>query len=118
VPQSKQQAAIQAATDLAALMQRFRDLRRDCKDFNDRYTSEGYSTTWGAMTTSAQLADGSMGTQDGAPVAGNPIVVGGVYRSKNALVAGVVALQQFLNFVGNLAVTQGNYSQNIDDLAS
>lgn len=116
--QSKQQAAIQAAQDITALMQRFRDLRRDCKDFNDRYNSEGYSTTWGALATAVQNADGSFGANDGSPVAANPIVVGGIYRSKNALVAGVTTIIQFLNFVGNLAVTTGNYSQNIDDLAS
>jgi hypothetical protein len=117
--QSKQQAAIQAANDLQALMQRARDLRRDFKDFNDRYSSEQYATTWAAMPTAPQNADGSISnTPDGAPNPANPIIVGGIYRSKNALVAGVAFVQQYVALVSNQALTQGNWSQNIDDVAS
>ena len=63
-------------------------------------------------------ADGSLGTADGSPVATHPISVGTLGVSKNQLVAGVVAIEQFLNFCGNVGVSQAQYSQSIDDLAS
>jgi hypothetical protein len=118
LPQTKQAAAIQAASDLTNIMGAMRALRESCKNFLDRYNSEQYANTWANMATAVQNADGGIGAPDASPVASDPITVGNINRSKNALVAAVTALQQFLNFVGNQAVVQGNYSQNIDDLAS
>lgn len=118
MPQTKNQAAIQAAYDITTIMILMRNLREQCKAFNDRYNSEGYNTTWNNMNTAASNSDGTIGTADGTPNTAHPITEGNIYRSATQLVAGVTALQQFLNFVGNLAVTTANYNQSIDDLAS
>lgn len=116
--QSAQQSAVQAAQDLADLMALAKQLRDKGAAFVTRYNSEQYANVWGAMATAAPNGDGSLGAADGTPNAAHPIAVGGIYRSKNQLVAAVVLLQQFANFCGNAGVVQGNYSQSIDDLAS
>jgi hypothetical protein len=118
MPQTKNQAAIQAAYDISNIMALMKNVREQCKAFNDRYNSESYSTTWNSMPTAASNADGTIGVPDGSPNTAHPIIQGNIYRSATQLIAGVTCLQQFLNFVGNLNVTTGNYSQNIDDLAS
>jgi hypothetical protein len=116
--QSKNQAAIQAAYDITSIMMILRTAREQCKAFNDKYTSEAYNTTWNNMSTAALNADGTMGTPDSTPVVTNPITQGNIYRSATQLINGVTCLQEFLNFVGNTAVTTADYSKIIDDLAS
>jgi hypothetical protein len=116
--QTKNQAAVQAAYDITSIMMLLRTAREQCKAFNDKYNSESYSTTWNNMATAANNADGTIGAPDASPNPAHPITQGNIYRSATQLIAGVTCLQQFLNFVGNINVTTGNYSQNIDDLAS
>ena len=116
--QSKQQDAISAANDLGNLMTILRFARDQAQAFVTKYNNAGWSATWAAMATAAQNADGSLGTADATPNTAHPIAVGGIYRSQQALVAGVVTLEQFLNFCGNAAVIQGNYSADIEALVS
>jgi hypothetical protein len=67
VPVTKQQAAINAAQTVTGLMQQMITLYHACDNLNKSYNSEGYSTTWAAMPTAAQNADGSIGATDGTP---------------------------------------------------
>jgi hypothetical protein len=94
-------------------------------DFVKKYNSEAYNTTWASFPTAAQNADGSLGTADGTSVTTHPIdtrvvAVSQLSRSPTQvqLVAGVTLLNQLINFFGNTTVTSGNYTQNVDDLAS
>jgi len=118
---SKRDQAVAAANTLIGLAQQLKQIRLAFSDFNTQYNSEGYSVTWSNMQTAPFNLDGSLsGTPDGSPVATNPINNSGLvkYVSKNQLTAGVTMLQQLQNFFQNLVVTQGNYSQTVDDLAS
>ena len=120
----KQDAAVQAANNVISFAAQLKSLRQAINDFVTQYNGEGYSTTWAALATAPYNANGTLGTADVSPVVSNPIdtrVAGQVLAkavSKNQLVNGVVLLQQLQNFFTNVAVTQGNYNQTIDDLAS
>jgi hypothetical protein len=119
---TKQQAAIVRANQLIGLCQTLQTTRSSITDFIKAYNSEGYSTVWAGLATAAQNPDGSLGTADGSPNTAHPIdtrVITGLNAavSETQLVAGVTLLTQLQNFFGNLGVTTGNYSQNLDDLA-
>jgi hypothetical protein len=115
---TKQQGAIAAAQTLIGVMQQMQALRASAKAFVDQYNSEGWTAFWNAMATYAVNADGSPGAVDGAPVVTHPTSVGQINKSATSLIAGVTALQDFLNFCQNSAVATAQRSQTIDDLAS
>src|SRR5262252_4613697 len=118
MPANKQDAAIQAAGELAQLMINMRNIREQARGFSDKYNSMQYSDLWAAMATSAPNADGSMGDPDPTPVPSHPISVGGINRSHDELVAAVVVLQDFIGFCTSVDLPAGQRSQNIDDLVS
>jgi hypothetical protein len=115
---TKQTGAIGAATQLVGLMQQMQSIRASAKAFVDTYNSEAWSAVWNAMATAVPNADGSLGAADGAPNVAHPITVGGINKSATALIAGVTALQDFLNFCQNAVVATAQRSQTIDDLGS
>lgn len=121
---TKQDNAVTAANTLIGFMAALKTLRPAINDFVTQYNSEGFSTTWGNLSTAAQNSNGTLGTVDVTPTATNPIdtrVAGQTLTkavSKNMLVAGVTLIQQLQNFFTNAAVTTGNYNQTIDDLVS
>lgn len=118
-----QDKAIAAGNTVIGFMSQLQGLRQQINDFITQYNSEGYSTIWNNQATAPQAANGTLGTADGTPNVAHPIdtrVAGQTLNkavSANQLVAGVVVLQQLQNFFKNSAVTTGNYSQNVDDLA-
>lgn len=120
---TKQTRALAAANGIMAIAQQLATLRANIAAFVTAYNSEGYGTTWGNLATCAQSADGSLGTADGTPTAGHPIDTR-VYPTLNkavpasSLTGGVNLIEQLQNFFGNVAVTTGNYSQTVDDLAN
>lgn len=121
---TKADAAIAALNDLINHMQQFQGFRSWMNDFIVKYNSEGYGTTWAALATCAQNADGSLGTADGSATAGHPIDTrtttnAALLRAVTAAMgtSGITALQQLQNFCTNQAVTTGNYNQTINDLA-
>jgi hypothetical protein len=63
-PQSQ---AINGANDLLFAMQVLQQARATCDNFLRQWTANGYGTIWNAMATTAQNADGSLGTADGTP---------------------------------------------------
>ncbi len=122
---TKLDQAISGANALIGIMKQLKAVRLAANDFVTQYTSEGFSTTWGAMATAAVNADGSLGTADGTPTAGHPIDnrvtnLGALATSVTAaqLVAGVTALLNLQKYFTNQAVGTANYNVNIDDLAS
>ena len=117
---TRQQGAVVAAQNIIGLMQQLQSFRASAKAFVDQYNSEGWSTVWNVMATAAVNADGSLGVADGAPNVAHPITVGTPPLNKSAtqLIAGVTALQDFINFCQNAAVATAQRSQTIDDLAS
>jgi hypothetical protein len=71
------------------------------------------------MPTAAQNSDGSISsTTDGTPNTNNPIVVGGFYRSSNAVNNGLAMINAFINFMEGSAVTTLNYSSSADALVN
>jgi hypothetical protein len=114
--QTKQQIAIAVAQQLSAYLIQLKQLDENLQDLNNQYNEEGLSNVWAAMPTAAVNADGTVGAADGSPVASNPTAVGGINKSKNALVNGIVLAQQLHGFLTNAAVIQGNYLQSINDL--
>jgi hypothetical protein len=123
--QTKADAAIAAANQLIGIMAQLKGLRATLTDFVKAYNSEGYGTTWGNLATAAQNGDGTLGAADGTPTAGHPIDTRVATQAAlqkavtgTMLTNGVTLLQQLQNFFGNAVVTQANYSQTVDDLAS
>lgn len=121
---SKQQAAIDFANVLIAAGPQIQSLINFIDGSVKKYNAENYSTIFNAWPTAPQNADGTLGTADGTPNNAHPIdtrVAGlsGLTRnvSANQLVACVTLFLQLQNLFGNLAVTQANYRQTIEDLA-
>jgi hypothetical protein len=117
---SKQNKAIIAANQLATYATQLQQLRQSMNDFVTQYNTQQYSGIWAAWPTAALNADGTLGTADVTPVAANPIRLAEMAKavSKNQLTNAVNLVIQLQNLFGNLAVTQGNYNQTIDDLAN
>lgn len=121
---TKEDAAIAGANELFGYMQQLKAIRLGMTDFLKKYNDETWSTVWASLATAAQNADGSLGTADGTPNTAHPIDTRvGTQTALNKavtqtmLVSGVTCLNQLVNFFGNVAVTTGNYSQSVDDLA-
>jgi hypothetical protein len=118
---TKQQSALNAATNLMTLMQTFQVMRRDAKAFVDTYNSESYSSIWNVLPTYLPNADGTIPTSSGvtvtdaSPNVAHPTVANN--KSATSMVAGVTLLSQFINFCQNSAVVTAQYSQTIDDLS-
>jgi hypothetical protein len=121
---TKQDAAVNAANTLIGFLASLKNLRISVNDFVTAYNSEGYNTTWANLKTCAQNVDGTLGTADGTPNVANPIdtrVSGQALTkavSQTVLVNAVNLCKQLQNLLTNAAVTQGNYNQTIDDVAS
>lgn len=120
---TKQARAINGANQLMQIAGQVAALRQSINQFVTQYNSEGWSTVWNNLPTAAQNADGSLGAADASPTAGHPINTGTITALTRAvpatqLVAGVTMIEQLQNFFTNLAVTQANYNQTIDDLSA
>lgn len=123
MPDTKQTRAILAANTLMmTLAPQAEALYNAFQKFLAEYNAEQYATTWNALPTCAQNADGSLGTADGTPTAGHPIntaIVSGLAKAVPAtqLTSMVTCCQQAISFFTNVAVIQGNYIQSVADLA-
>lgn len=121
---TKQDVAVAKANELITNLAFLKQLRLWMNDFLLAYNSEAYNTTWAALATALQSANGTLGAADGSPVVANPIDtrIAGQTLSKavssNTLVQGVVLLQNMQKLLTNLLPTQNNYNQTLDDLAS
>lgn len=63
-PQSQ---AVNGVNDLLFVMQQLQQVRATVDNYLRQWTANGYATLWNAMATTAQNADGSLGTADGSP---------------------------------------------------
>lgn len=114
-----QQNAVALATQLQAVCNQLDSLKANIDRLVSIYNSEGINAIWAAMQTAPVNADGSVSnTPDGTPNAVHPIIASNLNISSTKLVAAIVMFQQLQNFFNNAAVTQGNYTQNVRDVAS
>jgi hypothetical protein len=116
---NKQQNAIDAANTVVTLMQQAKTLAEGIDAFLAKDGDENYLATWALLPTAAQIADGSIGTNDASPVATNPITVPAgspLYRSKNQLANGRQLLVDLKAFLTNSAVTTQARRSWINDL--
>jgi hypothetical protein len=116
MPATKQQAALTAISSLVSIINQAVSMRAAVDALLAEYNSENYSATWAGMATAQLNADGSIGTPDSTPNPADPITVGAVYRSCNALVNGITFCQDFQKFLTNQAVSTAQRSQTLDDL--
>jgi hypothetical protein len=120
MPLTKQQTALACATQLVSICTQFQTLFDQIALVLDEYDAEQYENFWNNMSTAVQNADGSIGAADGTPNPAHPITIGSppLYRSANALIAGIVVCQDFQKFWSNQAVATANRSQSVEDLVA
>jgi len=110
--------ALQVATDLMSAMATMKSLGAQIQDVVDRYNKLGIASVWAAMTTGPMAANGTIsGASDTTPNPLHPILEGSLNRSETDLLSGITACEQFQNFLGNEAVTQGDYLATVLKLA-
>jgi hypothetical protein len=116
MPANKQQAAITAANALVSIINQAVAMRAAVDSFLAEYNSENYAATWANFATAALNPDGSIGAADATPNPANPITLGGILRSANALTNGVTFCQDYQKFLGNQAVGAAQRNQTLDDI--
>jgi hypothetical protein len=112
--QSQQDAAVTAALAVLDFAGRFRSLWADAKAYKARADHAGYDGIWKKLPTAAWAADGSIGAEDAAPVATNPIILGGVNRSENDLLGVLYLMADFVTFMENGVAPQSDRATVID----
>lgn len=119
--QTKQQLAITAAQNLAALMLQLKNAHDAVNAFMTTYNDNTYDTYWAQFPTVTINPDGTMaGSNDGAPNTAHPINVPAgtpLLVARNDLITAIGCITNFQSFMTGVAVaTQANTPRKWADL--
>jgi hypothetical protein len=106
---TKQTQAVSMANELLSLAGQLQSILFTAQGLSQRYGNQGIQAVLNALPTRAQNADGSLGTPDVSPVAGNPIntdAVTGLNRACKAseLIAVKNIMNDYITFMTNATV--------------
>jgi hypothetical protein len=102
-----QTQAVQVANGLIICAQQFMNLYQQMVALDAQWTDQGVATILAAMSTSAQNADGSIGTADGSPNVAHPITSTLLSRaiSSNQIGQMKTVLDGLVTYINGSAVT-------------